>query len=131
MSRHGWVARTPLSGQRYGPATGAASVLTPAAGPPPAPDRAGMAAGELVLLAQTLLVDPASALIQRQREAVEKVLAWLETFPGQDWQDRWLLSGSDAEGSSWGPVGLSAAQRLPLTTGLVLQSRLFLSVSAV
>ncbi|MDQ0279517.1 hypothetical protein QO003_003820 [Arthrobacter silviterrae] len=118
MSRNGWVARTPLSGQGYDPAISAIAGLTPAEGPPPAPDRAGMAAGELVLLAQTLFVDPDSGQIQRQREAVEKVLSWLETFPGQDWQDRWLLSVSDAGWSSWGPVGSSAAQRLPLTTGL-------------
>lgn len=69
-------------------------------------------------LSETPLQNPTAPQIKRQREAVENILVWLGSFPGQDWQDRRILSGSDASGATWGPTGLSAAHRLPLTTGL-------------
>ncbi|MEO8223104.1 MAG: hypothetical protein ABI563_20255, partial [Specibacter sp.] len=69
-------------------------------------------------MSEGLLDNSTAAHVKRQREAVKKLLSWLETFPGHDWQEQWLLSGSDALGAKWGPAGLSAAHRLPLTTGL-------------
>lgn len=50
--------------------------------------------------------------------AVTRILDWLETFPGDDWQTRWLLSGSDGAGNGWGPPGLSPGVRGRLTQGL-------------
>ncbi|TDD23203.1 hypothetical protein E1287_39215 [Actinomadura sp. KC06] len=46
------------------------------------------------------------------------VLDWLEGFPSESWQQRWLLSGSDQHGRSWGPAGLTQRWRNRLTTGL-------------
>src|SRR5687767_9260047 len=47
----------------------------------------------------------------RFHRGLTRVLDWLETFPGEDWQDRWLLSGSDEHGTGWGPAGLTPGQR--------------------
>src|SRR5215213_546828 len=52
------------------------------------------------------------------RAATGLVLDWLETFPGSDWQDRWILSGSDEQGSGWGPSGVSPGRRARFTAGL-------------
>jgi integrase len=46
------------------------------------------------------------------------VLDWLESFPGDSWQDRWLVSSSDKHGRSWGPGGLTEWSRNRITTGL-------------
>jgi len=69
-------------------------------------------------MAEGLLVGSSAAQRRRQQTTVTGVLSWLENFPGQDWQDRWLLSGSDLKGSSWEPEGLSRGQRGAFTTGL-------------
>lgn len=37
----------------------------------------------------------------RQRRAVQLVLDWLVTKPGDTWQQRWLTSGADDAGSGW------------------------------
>ncbi|MGJ6969818.1 tyrosine-type recombinase/integrase [Streptosporangium sp. G11] len=46
------------------------------------------------------------------------VLDWLEGFPGDTWQERWLVSGSDAHGQGWGPQDLTPRWRNRITTGL-------------
>lgn len=38
-------------------------------------------------------------------KAVRGLLAWLDTFPGSDWQQRWQATGSDGLGEMWGPQG--------------------------
>ena len=58
---------------------------------------------------------PRSATGRRPRPVL--VLDWLETFPGGDWQDRWILSGSDEQGSGWGPSGVSPGRRARFTVG--------------
>lgn len=35
----------------------------------------------------------------RRRVGLGKILRWLEQYPGQTWQDRWLVSGADAAGN--------------------------------
>ncbi len=35
--------------------------------------------------------------------AIRNLLAWLSTFPGSDWQQRWLASGADTQGLDWIP----------------------------
>jgi integrase len=116
VTRNGRTARTPVTAQEPDlPVDPPPSAMIVCA---PVPGRAGTAAPELARLAEGLLVDPTAAQQHRQHTAVTGVLSWLETFPGQDWQDRWLLSGSDVEGSSWGPEGLSRGQRGTFTTGL-------------
>jgi len=35
----------------------------------------------------------------RRRAGIGKVLRWLEHYPGQTWQHRWLVSGADAAGN--------------------------------
>ncbi|SCF65386.1 hypothetical protein [Streptomyces sp. Ncost-T10-10d] len=47
-----------------------------------------------------------------------RVLDWLSQFPGDSWQEHWLLGGSDTAGKQWGPPGLTQSQRCRLTAGL-------------
>ena len=35
----------------------------------------------------------------RRKVGLGKILRWLEQYPGQTWQDRWLVSGADAAGN--------------------------------
>lgn len=116
MTRNGRIARTPASAREPDPPVGAPQPAQTGRGS--VPGRAGTAAPELARLAQGLLVDPSAAQRRCQQSAVTEVLSWLASFPGQDWQDRWLLSGSDLAGSSWGPAGLSRGRRGAFTTGL-------------
>ena len=62
--------------------------------------------------------DAVPAERRRRRESVNAVLDWLEGFPGEGWQERWLLSGSDAAGRTWGPRDLMGHHRSLLTAGL-------------
>lgn len=87
MTRTVRITRTPV-----GPREPDVTVEPPAPTRPTpvaAPGRAG-AAAELARLAGGLLVDPSVGQQRRQQAAVSTVLSWLEAFPGQDWQDRWL-----------------------------------------
>ena len=54
----------------------------------------------------------------RRAEAVTSALDWLEGFPGDSWQDRWLLSGADEQGRSWVPAGLTTRWHSRLTAGM-------------
>lgn len=52
------------------------------------------------------LTQPPFALANRASQAgrrlgLELLLDWLEAQPGHTWQDRWLASGADADGSAW------------------------------
>ncbi|WP_406380417.1 tyrosine-type recombinase/integrase [Streptomyces sp. NBC_01618] len=40
-----------------------------------------------------------SASQARRKTGMTKILAWLEQYPGQTWQDRWMASGADAVGN--------------------------------
>jgi hypothetical protein len=71
-----------------------------------------------VRLADELLNAPTYHERWRHQLAVTRILDWLQTFPGDDWQTRWLLSGSDEAGKGWGPPGLSPGVRGRLTQGL-------------
>jgi hypothetical protein len=116
-TRHGRLARTPTS--RRDPA---ALVTQRTAAPNPdnslRNERATRA--QLHQLAQSLLVAPSELERWRQRIAVDRILDWLENFPGDSWQDRWLLSGAEAAGNAWGPTGLTPGQRSRLTRGLTV-----------
>ncbi|HWM95459.1 MAG TPA: site-specific integrase [Streptosporangiaceae bacterium] len=62
---------------------------------------------------------------QTRRRGLAKLLDWLQSQPGDTWQDRWLASGADAAGSGWAelPLGREPApshRRDELTSGLVL-----------
>ena len=114
-TRHGRLSRTPLSPRDPG-------VLT---GPAPISRRVTVATGcehasrrELLHLADGLLTSAIPSERRRRQESVNTVLDWLEGFPGEDWQERWLLSGSDAAGQAWGPRDLPERQRSRLTAGL-------------
>ena len=115
-TRHGRVARTPVSTQDPH------ALSTPPRTPPAAPavlnGREAATREELGTLAQALLDQPSYHRQWRQSLALTRILDWLETFPGEDWQDRWLLSGGDERGRTWGPAGLTPAQRNRLTAGL-------------
>jgi integrase len=69
-------------------------------------------------MADGLLVAPTVAQRNRQQAATGQVLDWLQAFPGGNWQDRWILSGSDEQGPRWGPPGLSPGRRARFTAGL-------------
>jgi hypothetical protein len=62
---------------------------------------------------------------QTRRRGLAKLLDWLQSQPGDTWQDRWLASGADAAGFDWAelPLGREPAprhRRDELTSGLVL-----------
>lgn len=115
-TRHGRVARTPVSPQDP------QALAPPPAAEPTAPavsnGREAATREELGRLAEALLDQPTYPQKWRQDLALTRILDWLETFPGEDWQDRWLLSGADQRGRAWGPSNLTAALRNRLTAGL-------------
>src|SRR5216684_6168166 len=98
-ARHGRLSRTPVSPRDPG-------VLTspPATGHPAVPlsGREDVPRAELLRLAEGLLTGATPRERWRRCEAMTAVLDWLDGFPGDTWQERWLLSGSDALGQGWG-----------------------------
>lgn len=115
-TRHGKVARTPVS-----PCDPQALAHPESVGrrPSPGPTRRGANREELGrLMDERILVDADYQTRRRNRLALGRILDWLEEFPGEDWQARWLLSGADAEGQQWGPKGLTPALRGRFTMGL-------------
>ncbi|MBF6302981.1 site-specific integrase [Nocardia amamiensis] len=50
------------------------------------------------LLAPPFVLEPVHSQMRR-KVALGKILQWLEQFPGQTWQDRWLISGADVAGN--------------------------------
>ena len=50
------------------------------------------------LLAPPFVLDTPGSQARR-RAGIGKILCWLEHYPGQTWQDRWLVSGVDAAGN--------------------------------
>src|SRR5580692_10913775 len=102
-ARHGRVARLPadrghaVSSQSPADAAPAAALI---------PGREHASRGELLGLAMEL---PGTSLPHeqwRRAEGVNFTLDWLEGFPGDSWQDRWLLSGADGQRRQWGPQDL-------------------------
>ena len=62
---------------------------------------------------------------QTRRRGLTKLLDWLQSQPGETWQDRWLASGADAAGFEWAGLPLGGEpsprhRRDELTSGLVL-----------
>jgi integrase len=62
---------------------------------------------------------------QTRRRGLAKLLDWLQSQPGETWQDRWLASGADAAGFDWAGLPLGGEpsprhRRDELTSGLVL-----------
>ena len=114
-TRHGRLSRTPVSPRDPGvlarSATTGHLVVLP-------PGRESAPRAELLRLAEGLLTEATLRDRWRRREAMTAVLDWLEGFPGDTWQERWLLSGSDADGRAWGPPGLTPRWRNRITTGL-------------
>ncbi|HUY66047.1 MAG TPA: hypothetical protein VMV06_04465, partial [Acidimicrobiales bacterium] len=39
--------------------------------------------------------------MRRRLSGIEALLDWLQTFPGDTWQQRWLASGVDTAGTAW------------------------------
>ncbi|WP_179381991.1 hypothetical protein [Streptomyces sp. SA15] len=72
---------------------------------------------ELALLAKCLLSEPTDRNLWRQQLSLTRVLDWLEEFPADTWQDRWLLSGSDDQGSTWGATGPERRNALAIHHG--------------
>lgn len=62
-------------------------------------------------------LDALAAEVSR-RELVEQVngvrmlLAWLQRFPGESWQQRWQASGADQAGNSWPDIVTTPAREL-------------------
>jgi integrase len=114
-ARHGRLSRTPVSPRDpallTGPRSGEPLAVFPAG-------REHLSRAELVCLAESLLTEMTARERWRRHEAMTAVLDWLEGFPGDTWQERWLLSGSDARGQAWGPPGLTPRWRNRITTGL-------------
>ena len=122
MTRHGRTARTSTSAGDPAllgepPPLSSSIAVAERADAPPLPARAGASRAELVGLAGGLRSASATTQRNRAHAATGLVLDWLETFPGSDWQDRWILSGSDEQGSGWGPSGLVAGAPRPVHRG--------------
>lgn len=113
--RHGRVARTPVSSREPEvlaiPTTAEPQRVVPAG-------REAATREEIAHLVETLF-DSGFSYQQRLRfhRGVNRVLDWLETFAGENWQDRWLISGSNEKETAWVPDGLTTAQRNNFTLG--------------
>lgn len=114
VARHGRLDRTPLS-PRDRPVPAVAGRPRAEQARPGERETAGR--DELEQLTAGLLVDPCARTRWMHRASLEMALDWLEGFPGESWQQRWLLSGSDAAGWEWVPPGLTGPQRLRFTKG--------------
>jgi integrase len=112
-ARHGRIARLPAS------RSADVSPHVRVDGPPVVliPGREHTSRQELLGLAMELSSASSREEQWRRAEAVNFALDWLEGFPGDSWQDRWLLSGSDGKGRMWGPGGLTPRWRNRLTSG--------------
>lgn len=55
----------------------------------------------LELLLQSRYRSPVYETEYVRRRGLKWVLSWLDTFPGESWQSRWLVSGADAAGWEW------------------------------
>jgi len=56
----------------------------------------------LVTRAGELLVGPRHVYKRTHRAvSVDRVLAWIETWPGSTWQQRWMASGAESQGRGW------------------------------
>jgi integrase len=70
------------------------------------------------LLAPPFVLDTPGSQ-DRRKVGLTKVLRWLEQYPGQTWQDRWLVSGADAAGNiDWRRLATNWLQ----STGLAYRS---------
>ena len=114
-ARHGRLSRTPVSPRDPGVLTTPPAAAHPAVLPA---GREDVPRAELMRLAEGLLTKATPQDRWRRRNAMTAVLDWLEGFPGETWQERWLLSGSDAHGQAWGPPGLTPWSRNRITAGL-------------
>lgn len=115
-TRHGRVARTPVSAQDTQALKTSPAVMQ--AAPTVSVDHGSATRDELMESAVGLLENPTYQQKWRQNIALSRVLDWLETYPGENWQERWLLSGADHQGRDWGPPDLGPALRGRLTAGL-------------
>jgi integrase len=115
VSRFGRVARTPLS--RTTATLSRVAATAPAVSPVKGPARSGWSAEEIREAGGRFLGGGWATVRSRHLLSIRKVTDWLETFPGEDWQQRWLLSGANAAGRQWGPPGLSAAVRERMVDG--------------
>ncbi|WP_406136832.1 hypothetical protein [Streptomyces sp. NBC_01089] len=115
MTRHGRVARTPVSPRDPALLT---IVLPEQRSTTRSSERATAHRDELASLAESLQREPTVRNLWRQQLSLTRIFDWLDGFPADTWQNRWLLSGSDDLGSGWGPQGLSAGTRSRFTAGL-------------
>lgn len=54
--------------------------------------------------------------VHSQVRRAEAMLAWLLTFPGESWQQRWHASGADAAGKDWTALGGESTRHDDLVT---------------
>ena len=88
------------TGRRLGPKAAALLTQFPPRRPEPswsATEQSREAVSARLLAAPFVLDSPGTQA--RRRAGIGKILCWLEHYPGQTWQDRWLISGADAAGN--------------------------------
>ncbi|MCW6003742.1 site-specific integrase [Micromonospora sp. CPCC 205371] len=113
--RYGNVPRTPVSRRAPELLHAPASAPSPAAEPNPL-DRAGV--DELVQQSLTLTQDSSYRVHNGRRFATGRVLQWLQGFPAETWQDRWLLAAGDTQPPGWVPELFEGPQRWQYFTGV-------------
>jgi integrase len=81
---------------------------------------------ELLALSEAATPGPATKRVhQYRRRGLVLLLDWLERFPGESWQLRWLASGADDAGEQWADIpgrwleqqGMLTGSRLRTLTG--------------
>ncbi|MFF2317960.1 hypothetical protein ACFVTE_17020 [Arthrobacter sp. NPDC058097] len=90
-------------------ATVAGELLTAPAEAAP-PSGALLSIDDIILQAANQLPDIPKRRRERER-GLRYLLEWLDSFPGDNWQQRWESAGCDAAGMSWGQQDLSPYRR--------------------
>lgn len=120
MPGHGNVPRTPVSRRNPDLLVPPVSVAAPAALPNPF-DQASIA--DIAQRVAAFDDDASERSRMKRNSATHRVLTWLESLPGDTWQDRWMLGGDHHHGANWTPDEFTArhpGQYLPGVGPLVV-----------
>jgi hypothetical protein len=66
-----------------------------------------------------------------RRSATDKLLGWLESWPGATWQQRWIASGSEPLGAAWVAAPAVALQASVTVTATVARRTMVVGMSTL